>query len=142
MAQKSYTFDALLELKDAGAITADAAATVDSTARIVDLGAARANGVVVIDVASLDVATGDELYLLKLQGSSSPTFASDVVNLACSIHGDSSVTGASADTTAGRFELPFTNEQDGVTYRYVRMFTDGTGATAWSIDYTAWIAKH
>lgn len=140
MAQKSYTFDSLLELKDAGAITSDAAAQVDSTDKIVNVGDARVDGTVVIDVASLAVDGGDESYALKLQGSTSSTFASGNVNLAVLLIGCGSVIGASADSTAGHYELPFTNEQDGEVYPYLRMYTDGTGST-WSINYTAWIAK-
>lgn len=141
MAQKDYTFDALLELKDAGAVTSDDAGTVDASDKIVDLGAARCDGVMVVDVSALSVADGDERYDVKLQGSSSSTFASGIVNLATLVLGDSSVTGASADSTTGRYEVPFTNEHDGTVYRYVRAFVDGTG-TSWSINYTAWLAKH
>ena len=141
MGQRSYTFDSLLELKDAGAVTADAAAQVDGADKIIDLGAARVDGVVVITVSAIDITTGDEAYVLKLQGSSSSSFASGIVNLAQIHMGDSSVTGASADTGTGVWELPFTNEQDGSTLQYIRMYTDVVGTTP-SINYTAWIAKH
>lgn len=140
MGQNSYTYDSATLLKDAGAVTADAAGTVGGSAQILDVGQARLNGHAVIDVSAIDITTGDEGYTLKMQGSSSSTFASDVVQLAALQLGDSTVTGNSADTTTGRFELPFTNEQDGVIYRYVRIYTDVAGTTP-SINYTARLVK-
>ena len=44
----SYTFDAEMQLKDAGLVAADAAAQVDGSAKVLDLG----NGLVEGDVAS------------------------------------------------------------------------------------------
>lgn len=141
MGQNSYTFDAGLELKDAGAITADAAAQVDAADKIVDLGASsRFDGRAIIDVSALDVASGNELYKIKIQVSSSATFASGVVTVAVIELGDSSVTGNTADSTTGRYELPFTNEYDGTIYRYLRAYTDVAGTTP-SINYTCWVAK-
>jgi hypothetical protein len=138
--QKDFTFDAALELKDAGAVTADAAAQVDAADKIIDLGEARADGKVIVDVATIDVVGNDERYLVIAQFSNSATFASGVVNGPALIFGALEITLASADTAVpSRHELPFSNEINGTVYRYMRLFTDVAGATA-SIDYVAFAA--
>lgn len=137
------TFDALLQLKDAGLVAADGAATVGGQARIVDLGDARMDARVIVDVTALEVATGDEAYRLRMQFSDSSSFASGVVNGPEVVLGDSSVTGASADNAAtGRYELGFTNDLGGNTYRYARLYVDVQGTIATGINFTAWIAKN
>ena len=141
--QKDATFDYALLLKDAGLVAADAAATVSSVARILDLGQARVDGRVVVDFSAIEVDTGNERYLIIAQFSSSASFASGIVNGPCLNVGDSSVTLASADNGAAeRHELPFTNEINGTTYRYMRLYTDVTGTIATGVNYTAYVVKH
>jgi hypothetical protein len=120
--QFSKPYDALLQLKDAGAVTADAAAQVGGSNQILDLG----------------VGSGDERYVLTMQGSNSATFASGIVNLGSKQFGDSSVTLESADSVVGEYEFAVTNDQNGSLYRYVRMYTDVSGTTP-SINYVAWL---
>jgi len=139
--QRDGTFDALTQLKDAGLVAADGAATAGGQARIIDLGAARMDGRIVVDVTAVEVASGDEGYRIRAQFSDSPTFASGIVNGAELVLGDTSVTGSSADSGAGRYEFAFTNEQNGVVYRYMRLFTDVQGTIATGIDYSAYIIK-
>lgn len=135
------TYDHSTLMKDAGAIAADAAAQVGGSNKILDLGSTvRLRGEVVIQVTAIDVSSGDERYILNLQGSTSSSFASAVVNLASFQFGDSSVTLESVDSVVGRYEMPFVTEQNGVQYRYLRMYTDVNGTTP-SIDYTARIVK-
>lgn len=138
---RDFTPDALLQLKDAGLVAADAAAQVGGTDRIVDLGAARMDGRVIMDVTAIEVASGDEVYRIRTEFSNSPTFASGIVNGPEQVLGDSTLTLASADSTVGRYELAFTNEVLGVQYRYMRLRTDVAGAIATGINYTAWIGK-
>ena len=138
--QIDQTFDGAHLLKDAGAITSSAAAQVGGSARQLDLGAARMDGRVIVDVTALDVANGDEIYTLEFQLSNTSGFGSGVVVSAALRLGDSSTTGGSADSTTGRQELGVTNEVNGVTYRYARMFTRCAG-TSPSINYTAFLAK-
>src|ERR1043166_9343678 len=97
------TFDAATELKDAGAVTSAGAAQVGGVKRVVNLGPAFAQISWVVDVDTMDITTGDEGYTLTLQGSSSPTFASDVHNISTIRLGDSTVTGESVDSTTGRY---------------------------------------
>lgn len=141
-----FTFDADLELKDAGLVAADAAATVDSAAKVVDLGTGRVDATVVVDVTALEIATGDERYSILVQGSSSATFASDIVILACLPIGDGSTiatafgsSGVDVDDTTGRYEIKFTNCRNNINYRYVRLWTDVAGTIATGINYQAFI---
>jgi hypothetical protein len=136
------TFDAATELKDAGAMTASGAAQVGGAARVVNVGSGIISAVLVIDVNALDITTGDEGYTLVLQGSTSPTFASDVQNLVIHRAGDSTVTGETVDSTIGRKTIPFTNQaRDGSPLPYLRIYATIAGTTP-SVDFRAWITKN
>jgi hypothetical protein len=144
----TYTFDKLLEMKDAGLIAADAAWGVGGTAKVLDVGTGNFCGHCVVDISALEIASGDERYNLIIQGSSSATFASDVVILAMLPVGDGSTiatafgsSGVDVDDLAGRYIIPFTNERNNIRYRYIRGFTDVTGTIATGINFTAWVAK-
>jgi co-chaperonin GroES (HSP10) len=58
--------DVNLELKDAGLVAASAAAEVDSTAQILDLGLGRTDAEVVLDVTAVEVESGDEVYTVTI----------------------------------------------------------------------------
>lgn len=135
--QKDFIYDNSLLLKDAGLVAADAAATVSSSARVLDLGAGRIDGRVIADVTAIEVADGNERFLVKCQFSASATFASGIVGGTILEFGDSSVTKNSADSTVGRYELPFTNEVNGVVYRYMRLWTEVDGTVGTGINYSA-----
>lgn len=125
--------DTLLSMKAAGAITSD---TADSN--IIDTGAGPGQvleGVYVIDITAIDIASGDETYSLRLEGSNSSSFASGVVTLAATLVGKgSAIVTNGADQQTGRIMLPFRNDKLGTVYRYLRAYTDVTGTTP-SIDY-------
>lgn len=126
MGYRGYNFDAELELKDAGAITASAAAQVGGEARVLDLGAARWEGVAVINTTALDLADSNETYEVQIQLSNSATFASG------------NETFVKVPITAlGRVEVPFVNQKYGTAYRYARLNTV-VGGTTPSINYTAY----
>lgn len=137
--QKDFTYDNATLLKDAGAITADAAAQVSASNKILDLGAARMDGRVIVDVSAIDVSSADEVYVLIAQFSNSSTFASGVIGgVALRLGAAAALQGESAASVVGRYELPVTNEINGTTYRYMRMYTD-VGGTTPSINYTAFL---
>lgn len=141
--QKQYTFDKNLQLKDAGLVAASAAAQVASADKILDLGAGRVDGTVIVDWTACEVASGDESYHIELQFSSSATFATGNVLGPCIKLGDSSVSFATVDTAAsGRREIPFTNEIEGTIYRYMRLYTRIAGAIATGLNYAAFAAKN
>lgn len=142
----SKTYDALLELKDAGAITASAAAQVDSAAKIIDLGTGLVEADVVVDISAIEVDSDDEKYTIGIQISSSSSFASDIyevkqlmVGSAGTAEGDN--LGGDTDMGVGRYRVPFTNEiADGVTKQYMRIYVTIGGTIATGINYIAYIA--
>ena len=137
---RDFTPDILHQLKDAGLVAATAAAQVGGAARILDLGAGRIDARVIVDMTAVEVDTGNEGYKIWAEVSSSPTFATDVWIAGGLSVGDSSVSLETVDTTAtGRRELHFTNEINGVSYRYCRLYTVVIGTVATGINYTAWL---
>lgn len=144
MLPRSYTYDAALQLKDAGLVAADAAGAVGGTAKIVDLGSATANfsGVLIVDVSAIEIASNDELYHIALQGSNTSDFSGAKQILALLSLGATEVRpGGAIDSSPGRYEVPFVNMQDEVIYRYVRIHTDVAGSIATGINFTARIAQ-
>jgi hypothetical protein len=144
----NYTFDAELEFKDAGLVAADAAALVDSAAKIVDVGVGLFEADMVIDVSAVEIATGDERYTIIIQGSNSSSFASGIAILCALPIGDGSTigtafggSGVDVDDAVGRYVLPFRNERNGTFYQYLRIWTDVAGTIATGINYTAYAAK-
>jgi len=130
-----YTYDDALSLKDAGLV-----ATTTTEATIVDLGAGLVDGYLVIDVSAVEVASTDEIYLICLEGSNVAAMTSGSVTLAAIEMGNATAP-ADADTGTGRFVVPFRNEQNGTTYRYVRIYTEVAGTIATGINFAAFIAK-
>lgn len=142
--QKDFSFDVDLQLKDAGLIAADGIAQVDGADAILDLGASRFDGRLIIDAAAVEVASGDESYHLVLEFSNEDDFASDIHQGPGIVLGDAAaaaMVNADADNGEGRYELPFTNEINGVTYRYVRLAADVTGTIATGINFTAFVVQ-
>lgn len=135
----AHVSDSGLSLKAAGLIAAD---TLGST--IVNLGDWAVRGDLVIDWTALEIASGDETYRIKIQGSSSATFASDVVELGSIILGDGSAIGQGGDVddpATGSTSLPFTNVRNGLVYQYARYAIDVTGTIATGINFTARISN-
>lgn len=141
MQNVTQTFDAALQLKSAGLVAASAAAQVGGSDKILDLGGGRVDGRAIIDVSAIEVATGDEIYTVHIQGSNSATFASGIVGLAAMELGAATPLVGDTATGAGRFELPFCTQQNGTTYRYVRAYTVVAGTIATGINYSAYVAK-
>ncbi len=138
----SYTFDSDLEFKDAGLVAASAAAEVDSSAAIIDLGLGLVDGKLVIDVSAIEIASNDELYKICFQISSSASFASVIEETALIELGALEVLRGDQDSSTGRYILAVRNEINGTVYRYARVYTVISGAIATGINYTAFLAKH
>lgn len=136
-------FDAALELKDAGsAITANGVAQVGGVNRVVNVGKAFLQATLIIDVDLMDVSSNDETYELTLQGSTTPDFSADVVNIATVKVGKATGLGESSDAGIGRYAVGFINTRDGVKpYPYLRM-THKTSGTTPSFNYRAFITKN
>jgi hypothetical protein len=125
----NYLTDAQLELKDAGAVTADGAATVGGNARTIDVGPGklRDGACVEVRISANDFADTDELWTLRVQGSND-AFSAAVDLATLPIPGGQT----------GLTRIHFTNELFGTVYREIRIFHDiVAGATTPSINYTA-----
>lgn len=133
-------YDTLLQLKDAGLVAASAAAQVASTDKILDLGDGLVRGEVIIDVTAIEVASNDEVYTIYAEFSSSASFASGIVPGTSLRLGNSTANLLSADTSTGRWVLPFINDFGGTVYRYMRLWTEISGSIATGINYTAFVA--
>lgn len=129
------TYDHAMLLKAAGLVAASAAGSV-----ILDLGDGLMEGDLVIDVSALEVATGDEIYTISLEGSTVAAMTSGSVELTRTIFGNNPAP-ADADTATGRTVVPFRNELNGTLYRYVRINTIVAGTIATGINYSAFLAK-
>lgn len=127
--RNSQTYDNLLLLKDAGALTATGAGQVGGQARVLDLGPGRCEGKVIIDTSAVDKTDANETYRVALQGCDAIGFGAGVVEL-----------GSVTVDAAGRSTLRFTNQPNDVVYRYVRAYFTLAGTTP-SINATAFIAK-
>lgn len=130
-----FTYDSSLLLKAAGLV---ATTTTEST--ILNLGNGLVDGYLVLDVSACEVASTDKIYLICLEGSTVAAMTSASVTLA-QIELGNATAPADADTTTGRFVVPFRNEQNGVLYPYVRIYTEVAGAVATGINFLAFIAK-
>jgi hypothetical protein len=134
--------DGTLLMKDAYLVAADAAAQVDSSDKIADVGAGLVEGHMICEITAFNVDDDDELYLIKLQGSSESDFASDIEDLAIlGVGATETMIGTDTDSVIGTYKLPFSNERNGTVYRYLRVYTDVTGTVGTGINYTARLEK-
>lgn len=136
------TFDAEMEFKDAGLVAASAAATVDSAAKVIDVGTGLFRGCMIVDVSALEIASNTELYDIIVQGSTVAAFATDTaiaelaaINLSAA---EVKRSDCNKDDGTGRFKIYFDNENNGTFYRYLRVYTVVAGDVATGINYTAY----
>ena len=139
--QNSYTLDIDHLLKDDGVIGASAV-----VATTVDLGSAYYSGSVVIDVTALEVATGNEMYDIVLQGTNVAAFGTDtdiwdVAQIAIGAATPKRTDANSVDTV-GRYIMGFTNRLVDTYLQYFRLYTIVEGTVATGIDYSAYIARN
>jgi hypothetical protein len=148
----AHTVDMLLLLKDAGLIAASGAAQVGGSNKILDMGAtlpstnqplAEFEADVVIDVTAIETDTNNEKYTIIVQGSTSPTFASGIINLCQLELAAAGATSGGADVAGavGRYVLPMTNWQKNALYRYIRIYVVVAGTIATGINFTAYLGK-
>ena len=131
-----FTYDSALNLRTSASLTASADGT------ILDLGAGLVDGYLVLDVASVEIATGNEIYTISLEGSNVAAMTSGSACLAKKVFGNLVVPMDAALSAAGRYVVPFRNEEGGTTFRYVRL----SNLVAGTIDSTgivfgAFVAK-
>lgn len=152
MGDRTYSFDVNLVLSDNSVTyTATGYSQANGADGVLDLGGnqfvtplqqARMDGVLVIDVTQIDIASANETYRLSLVGSNDPNFgAGTVVELTSMQLGKGASLGITngKDSTVGRYEQPFSSEQANVKYEYVKLQNIISGTTP-SISYSAFIA--
>ena len=130
-----FQYDAATSLKAAGLV----AASADGS--ILDLGAGIVEGYIVVDLTACEVATGDEIYTVSLEGANVSTMSSGSVCLAKKVFGNLVVPMDAALSAAGRYAIPFRNEEAGTIYRYVRLSTLVAGTVATGINFSAFLAS-
>jgi hypothetical protein len=142
------TFDANLELKDAGVLGASAACQVGGSAAYIDVGTGFFDGEVSIDVSAIEIASNDEYYQIAVEGASETAFDTTCTQLASLTLGalEAIPPGSShykVDSSVGRYFIPFSNEHNGTYFRYIRLYVTvaGTIATGGGINFTAYAAK-
>lgn len=130
-----FTYDDALELKAAGLV----AASVDGS--IINLGEGLVDGFIVIDMTACEIASGNEIYTISLEGSNVAAMDSGSVCLAKKVFGNLVVPMDAALSASGRYVIPFRNEEGGTTFRYVRLSTLVAGTIATGINFSAFLAK-
>lgn len=130
-----FTYDTSLVAKTAGLL----AASADGT--IIDLGDGLVDGFLVIDLTACEIASGNEIYTVSLEGSDVAAMDSGSVCLAKKVFGNLVVPMDAALSASGRYVIPFTNEEGGETFRYVRLSTLVAGTIATGINFSAFLAK-
>lgn len=130
-----FTYDDALELKAAGLV----AASADGS--IINLGEGLVDGFIVIDVTAVEIASGNEIYTISLEGSNVAAMDSGSVCLAKKVFGNLVVPMDAALSASGRYVIPFRNEEGGSTFRYVRLSTLVAGTIATGINFAAFMAK-
>lgn len=131
-----FTYDSDLEMKAAALV----GASVDGD--ILDLGDGMVDGFLVIDASVIEVATGDEIYTISLEGSNVEAMSSGSVCLAKKVFGNLVVPMDAALSAAGRYVIPFRNEEAGTILRYVRLSTLVAGTIdSGGINFAAFLAK-
>ena len=129
-----FQFDGDLELKAAGALT------TSTDGDILDLGAGLIDGYVVLDVSAVEIGSGNEIFTISLEGSNVAAMSSGSVCLAKKVFGNLVVPMDAALSAAGRYVIPFRNEEGGTLYRYVRLSTLIAGTISTGISFSAFIA--
>ena len=130
-----FTYDTSLVAKTAGLL----AASADGT--IIELGDGLVDGFLVIDLTACEIASGNEIYTVSLEGSDVAAMDSGSVCLAKKVFGNLVVPMDAALSASGRYVIPFTNEEGGETFRYVRLSTLVAGTIATGINFSAFLAK-
>lgn len=144
VAGRGKIFDALAELKDAGAITASAAGTVGGSAAVYDADSAELplNACAVIDVSACEVDDTDELYHIAIEGSDVEDFSATLTELAVLEVGAVATYPGDIENTLGRYVVPFTNNKGGEVYKYIRVNCTIAGTvTPDGINYTCFLSK-
>lgn len=143
----SFTLDAGWQLKDAGLVAASAAGTVGGSAAYVDLGSASPyqRFALVVKWTACEVASGDEIYTIQVEGADDSSFTTNKTKLALQKFGDSTVNLQSVDTPANGLAVIYgdnviqTAATSYSTSRYLRVYTTVAGTVGTGMNFEAWL---
>ena len=110
----NFVFDKALELKQAGLVAAS------EDFGIVDLGAGIVDACVVIDASEIEIASGDEIYTVSIEASNTEDMTTGSVCVGKKVFGNLVIPMDAALSKAGRYVIPFRNEEGGDIFRYIR----------------------
>jgi len=136
--KKSFTPAIDQLMRDAGAITASAAALVGGVAKEFNLGPGLYEGRIHVELTAFDItggAGGFERYNILVQGKDA---AGNWTTLAQLQIGEATVTDHGEDSVAGHYVIYFANEHNGEIFETIRLFDAMSGETP-SINYSAWL---
>lgn len=144
-ARKYYSFDRNTAFAEDLTLAASDVVAYAGTDVEIDLGNGYYEGVVVIDVSSIETASSDEAYTFLLEGCNTSGFGSgNIEQLATKRIEHASSTGTvgrqNITHTAGRYFLHFCNMMDDTMYRYITLNVIIGGTIATGIKFTAWVA--
>lgn len=133
MAYYKIIYDNSLLLMPSSTITTTTTGTL-----IVNVGTGFVKGNWVIDINSVSTVVGTELYHFYLEGATNAIMTTGNVILSNAYMGNN-VAPMLADTTPGRFVLPFTNEQNNTLCQYIRLYLTVSGASP-SITFSSFLS--
>ena len=134
-------FDDLLVLKAKGTVgTAMVGEDPIGTDKYVDVGNGHTRGDMIVNMYSCGSLAATNFWKVNLQGSKNTSFSTlrDLVEFTMGHFGV--VTGGTS-LHVGRYIIPFTNEMDGVTYRYLRHYLFASSTMATGIQYEVYLSK-
>jgi hypothetical protein len=146
---RTYTFDANLQVSDGGAYSASGWLTVGGTTAVIDLGGnqgstpvqlARIDAVLVMDVTAITVS-GTQTYQFDIMLSNDATFGLGNVIIGPGIQlgvGTSLRSANGTTSVTGRYEIGFTNNVAGSIYEFMQVYL--TAANSPNITVEAFVA--
>lgn len=140
MSYRNYPYSSAAQLKAAGLVASSEAGSL-----IVDVGSGYVEGVLIVDVTAIEIASNDEAYTIVLQGSPDADFgtAANIVELMAIHMGakETKLTDCDRDDAIVRLDKPCNNTHGDTNFRYLRLYTVVAGTIATGINYEAHFAR-
>lgn len=136
--QRTYDNSLLLKASALVPVTADGSL-------VLDVGNGLLDADLILDVTVAETVA-DGSSIIVLEGSPDAAFgvAGNIAALARIAIGKSAAAALAPqgfDDVIGRYMVPFRNERNGTTYRYLRIRTIVAGTAPTGLNYMAWVAK-
>lgn len=148
MANNTFTIDGrtklvddLLILKAKGTVaTSMVGENPVGTDKYYDTGGGHTRGDLVAIVYAVPAILASTKLTLRLQGGKNTSF-STLADLAILELGDSTQITSGVDLTTGKYVMPWSNEQDGTVYRYLRHYITCGGTCGTGVQYELFLTK-